>query len=122
MNTKSYENQKIYIGCCGAYCGTCKPFNTGACKGCKIGYDNGQRDINKAKCRMKVCCFKEKGLDTCADCPDFSSCEILSDFYGKKGHKYKKYKQSIEFIIKNGYGEFQKQADEWKNAYGKLIQ
>jgi hypothetical protein len=41
-------NSKRYIGCCGAYCKTCKPFIEGACKGCKIGFDTGERGINKA--------------------------------------------------------------------------
>ena len=31
------------------------------CKGCKIGYDTGERDIAKAKCAMKVCCVR-RGL------------------------------------------------------------
>jgi hypothetical protein len=51
---------------------------------------------------MKVCCFKERKFETCADCPDYSTCKIIHGFYDKRGYKYKKYKQSIEFIRKNG--------------------
>ena len=44
------------IGCCGAYCKTCRMASTGSqCKGCKLGYEEGQRDINKAKCKIKTC-------------------------------------------------------------------
>ena len=111
---------KIYIGCCGAYCKTCKPFIEGFCKGCKLGYGDGKRDINKAKCKIKVCCFKEKKLATCADCPDLSTCKIIFSFRDKSGYKYKKYKQSMEFIKDHGYARFIELADQWKGPYGKL--
>ena len=111
-----------FIGCCGGYCKTCKAFIEGFCKGCKLGYDEGKRDINKAKCIMKVCCFKEKKLETCADCTDYPGCKIIHGFYDKNGYKYKKYKQAIEFIRKNGYSKFIKSANDWKGAYGKLGQ
>ena len=111
---------KRYIGCCGTYCKTCKPFTDGFCKGCKLGYDSGKRDINKAKCKIKVCCLKVKKLETCADCQDFAKCKIILSFHDKSGYKYKKYKQSMEFIIKNGYPKFIKLANKWKGPYGKL--
>ncbi len=120
MKNKHPENPNILIGCCGAYCKTCKSFSQNICKGCKIGYTNGERDINKARCKIKTCCFRDKKLETCADCPDFYNCGILNDFYGKNGYKYKKYKESIEFIIHKGYGEFLKSAYKWNGAYGKL--
>lgn len=85
-----------------------------------MGYDSGERDINKVRCKIKVCCFREKKLETCADCTDFHICGILRDFYCKKGYKYSKYKQSIEFIIEKGYEEFLKSAGKWNGPYGKL--
>ena len=109
-----------FVGCCGAYCKTCKPLIEGFCKGCKLGYAEGERDINKAKCKMKLCCFKERQFKTCADCPDYVSCPIIQTFHNKKPFKYKRYKQSIEFIRKNGYKQFIKKAKDWKNASGKL--
>ncbi len=112
-------SQIISIGCCGAYCKTCRPFKEGYCKGCKLGYGKGKRNIKDAKCKMKVCCFK-KNLETCADCPSYPSCKIITEFHNKHGFKYKKYKQSIEFIRKNGYAEFLKTASAWKCAYGRL--
>jgi hypothetical protein len=115
----NYINRDIkYIGCCGAYCKTCRPFIEGFCKGCKLGYDNGQRDINKAKCEMKICCFK-KNLKSCADCKHYYECKIIRTFHNKNGFKYKKYKQAIEFIIKNGYIRFLSVANTWKGAFGR---
>lgn len=67
---------------------------------------------------MKICCFRERNLETCADCPDYATCTIISGFYGKKGHKYTKYRQSIEFIRKNGYAKFLEKARNWKGPYG----
>ncbi|MBN2065860.1 MAG: DUF3795 domain-containing protein [Candidatus Thermoplasmatota archaeon] len=109
-----------YIGCCGAYCKTCPPYNDGYCKGCKQGYENGERNIDAAKCKMKVCCIKEKKIETCADCTDYNTCTILHEFQTKNGYKYKKYKQSLEFIRTHGYKEFLKKTKDWKHAYGPL--
>lgn len=113
------------IGCCGAYCRTClkqqkeKYPDERSCRGCKLGYERGERDLSKAKCQIKVCCFRDKVLETCADCPD-CPCEILSKFYGKRGWKYGQYKKQLEFIKDNGYEEFLKRADGWKGPHGKL--
>jgi hypothetical protein len=113
-------NSKSYIGCCGAYCKTCKPYLAGFCKGCKLGFETGERDINKAKCKIKLCCFKVKQFVTCADCPELEACKIIGSLYAKKGHKYMKYRQAIEFIKSNGYARFIKLADRWNGAYGQL--
>jgi len=113
-------NPNRFIGCCGAYCKTCKPYIEKSCKGCKLGFDTGERDINLAKCKIKVCCFKEKGFDTCADCPGLSSCQLIGNWHSKNGYKYKKYKQAIEFIQQNGYSAFLELANRWKGAYGFL--
>ena len=69
---------------------------------------------------MKVCCLKEMKLETCADCPGLPTCKIIQDFFNKSGYKYRKYRQSIEFIRKNGYPSFIAIADGWKGAYGRL--
>ncbi|RZN43908.1 MAG: DUF3795 domain-containing protein [Methanophagales archaeon ANME-1-THS] len=108
------------IGCCGAYCKTCPALRDGSCRSCKLGYETGEREINRAKCAMKVCCFKERAYETCADCPDYSSCGIIQGFYNKKGYKYKKYKHSLDFVRKNGYDNFLQRADNWKGPFGKL--
>jgi hypothetical protein len=109
------------IGCCGAYCKTCRASTTGSnCRGCKLGYEGGERDINKARCKIKICCFRDRYFETCADCPDYPSCETIQSLYMKQGYKYGKYKQSIEFIRDNGYSKFLDIADGWKGPYGKI--
>ena len=110
----------IEIGCCSAYCKTCRAFRDGHCRGCRLGYDDGRRDINKAKCKIKVCCMTEQKQATCADCRRFSSCAVLNAWYAKNGAKYKRYKKSAEFIRRHGYEEFVQIADQWKDASGKL--
>jgi hypothetical protein len=106
------------IGCCGAYCRTCKVLKENLCRGCKLGYADGARDISKAKCKMKVCCIK-KQYNSCADCNDYDSCDIIQSFYKKNGYKYKKYKEALDFIKANGYDKFIRIADKWKMQYGK---
>ncbi|MFC1950858.1 DUF3795 domain-containing protein [Chloroflexota bacterium] len=109
------------IGCCGAYCKTCRTSSTGsACRGCKLGYESGERDINKAKCKIKLCCFRDRGFETCANCEDYPSCDIIHTFHDKSGTKYRKYKQAIDFIREHGYYEFLNSADGWTSPYGKL--
>jgi hypothetical protein len=110
------------IGCCAAYCKTCRAsvINGSLCRGCKLGYDTGERDINKSRCRIKSCCFKDRHLETCADCTDYADCEIIHELYEKTGYKYGKYRQSMEFIRENGYDKFIELADKWTGAYGKL--
>lgn len=120
MMRNGSEDPSRYIGCCGAYCKTCRALSEGACRGCKLGYDAGERDIRKARCRIKICCFGEKRLETCAECPDYDACETISGFHNKNGYKYKKYHDSLEFIRKKGNDEFIKAACKWKGPYGRL--
>jgi hypothetical protein len=108
----------VEIGCCGAYCKTCRAFSEKACHGCKLGYANKERDINKAKCKIKICCINNS-YNTCADCPDYKSCQIINEFYCKNGDKYRKYQQATEYIKENGYEKFLEIADKWKYVYGK---
>ncbi len=70
---------------------------------------------------MKACCFKERKLETCADCVDYSGCNIIQGFFNKNGYKYNKYRQSAEFIRENGYAKFVKIANNWKCQYGRLL-
>ncbi len=108
----------LEIGCCGALCGTCPVLKEQACKGCKIGYEDGNRDISKARCKIKVCCINKK-YQSCADCLEYDTCSVLNDFYNKNGYKYRKYKQATDYIRKHEYEDFLEIADNWKNAYGK---
>ncbi len=103
---------------CILWCMPC--FTDRVCKGCRLGYDRGERDIRAARCAIKRCCFADRNLQTCADCPDFTACGTIQDFYAKNGHKYRKYRESLEFIRRQGYPAFLLAASSWKGAYGSL--
>ena len=109
----------LEIGCCGAVCKTCPPYKENICRGCEIGYKTGVRALTKAKCAIKQCCMT-KGLAMCGDCDEFLSCNMIQDFYRKNGYKYKKYKESMDFIREHGYDDFLQKITTWKRAYGKL--
>ncbi len=105
------------IGCCGAYCKTCKVFRSGACKGCKLGYADGTRELARAKCRIKRCCMGG-GHVSCADCARYDECETIRAFHEHEGYKYRKYREAIAYIRERGYGAFLAVADGWRGAYG----
>jgi hypothetical protein len=113
----------LEIGCCGAYCKTCikgqqtKYPNERSCQGCKLGYATGIRNLERAKCRIKRCCFKDHKLETCADCITYP-CDILETFFSKGRKKYRK---QLDLIRQYGYQEFLKNAEKWKSASGKLF-
>ena len=109
-----------FIGCCGAYCRTCRSLVLGHCEGCKLGYEDGSRDIARARCMIKRCCFGSKELETCAECPDYRSCQVLASFHGKVGREYEGYRASLKFIARNGCEEFVKMTRRWKRTYGEL--
>ena len=105
------------IGCCGAYCGTCREYRN-TCKGCKTGYLDGSRDLSRARCKMKKCCLA-RGHVTCGDCGEYESCEIIQSFLNHPGYKYGKYKQALEYIRAHGHAAFLNAAEPWTGAYGK---
>ncbi len=109
---------KEQIGCCGAYCKTCKAFTTHVCRGCKAGYVTGERDLSKAQCEIKICCIR-KGLATCADCEQYETCATLQSYYGHDSYKYGKYRQAAEYIRAHGYDAFLRLAEEWNGSSGK---
>lgn len=84
-----------------------------------MGYEDNEREISKARCKIKVCCISHHH-QSCSDCSEYAECSILNSFYSKNGYKYRKYKQATEFIKKNGYTAFLVIADKWLNAHGKF--
>jgi hypothetical protein len=111
-------NDEVLLGCCGAYCKTCPVFADSHCKGCKVGYADNSRDLSRARCKIKVCCIT-KNYISCADCSDSDNCELINAFHGKKGYKYKKYREALTFIKKFGYSKFFSIANKWKRQYGQ---
>ena len=106
------------MGCCGACCQTC-PERGKTCKGCQTGYADGSRNLNRAKCKIKICCIR-KGYVSCADCADWERCPTLQACYGHTGYKYGKYRRSIAYIRDHGYAAFWERAAGWTGACGKL--
>ena len=105
------------IGCCGAYCGTCREYRN-TCNGCKTGYLDGSRDLSRARCKMKKCCLSRGGV-TCGDCGEYESWEIIQSFLNHPGYKYGKYHQALEYIRAHGHAAFLNAAKHWTSAYGK---
>lgn len=114
------EKDIEYIACCGCYCKTCKAYQSYNCRGCKLGYNNNERDINKTKCKIKLCCFKVKRLKTCADCDDFDQCIIISNRFKPGTRDNKKCLESLFYIKNQGYESYLNMANKWKNHFGKF--
>lgn len=108
------------IGCCGAYCRTCRSYVRQVCRGCKVGYSTGERSLARARCRVKVCCLAERRHHTCADCPDFASCADLGRFHGQPKPAYPRYRATLDYIRQHGYERFLQAAAGWRAAHGQL--
>lgn len=67
----------------------------------------------------RFCYNISHAFDSCAECPELSSCPTIQDFF-KKGYKYSRYQPSTEFIRDNGSDAFLRAASAWAGAYGKL--
>jgi len=114
------EKKENYIACCGCYCKTCKAFISNSCRGCIIGYETKERDINRAKCKIKICCYKEKKLSTCAECKDFSKCALIAGRFKAGSYDNKKCLEALEYIKNYGKNNFMDKANKWKGHFGKL--
>ena len=69
--------QYPFVGVCGLECGLCPRYHTAGssrCPGC-AGQDFEQKH---PACGFITCCVKQKHLETCAECPDWASCERVS--------------------------------------------
>ena len=48
------------------------------------------------------------------------STTTIQAFFGHKGYKYAKYRESLEFIRSHGCRAFMEAAANWKGAYGRF--
>lgn len=63
---------------CGLYCGACKSYLSGKCKGC---HENSKATW----CKVRSCCT-EKQIKTCAECAEFDdprACTKFNNFMSK---------------------------------------
>lgn len=59
---------------CGVFCEACPSYNK-TCKGCGSD-DKNQGRCSKWSCKIRNCCYNEKGLEYCIDCTQFP-CRII---------------------------------------------
>ncbi len=76
---------------CGVYCGACPSFNK-SCFGCSSS-DKNQKRKSKWSCKIRNCCYNQKGLDYCANCEQFPckifTKKILSSHLGDPSYEYR---------------------------------
>lgn len=66
------------IARCGLYCGACKAYLKGKCKGCAENH-------KAAWCKVRLCCI-ENQYKSCADCKQFANpddCKKFNNFMSK---------------------------------------
>ncbi len=105
--------QYPFVGACGLDCGLCPRYHTSGpsrCPGC-AGNDFEQKH---PACGFITCCVTQKHLETCAQCPDWASCERVSRIMegSKQGDSFISYRPLVAnfaFIQKNGIEEFARQ-------------
>jgi hypothetical protein len=66
------------VASCGLYCGACRFYIKGKCKGCAA-------NERATWCKLRSCCI-EKGIRTCAECTEFpnpNDCKKFNNFMAK---------------------------------------
>ncbi|MFC1938806.1 DUF3795 domain-containing protein [Chloroflexota bacterium] len=98
------------VGVCGLNCGLCPRYYTegvSRCPGC-CGADFWQKH---PACGFITCCVKKKGLETCAECPDFDGCERLAKLLDSARQSdsfisYRPIEANLSSIREHGIEEF----------------
>ena len=96
------------VGACGLNCGLCPRFNmigSSRCPGC-CGPGFWQKH---PACSFITCCVKERGLETCAQCPDWSGCgRVARNLNSEKDSfiSYQPLPANFAFIREHGLEEF----------------
>ena len=111
---------------CGVYCGACPSFKK-TCFGCSSS-DKRQKRCSKWSCKIRNCCYNQKGLDYCAYCEQFP-CKIihkklLATHSGDPAFEYRYEIPDVFIKLKtlgiDNYLDFQKK--KWKcNSCGGTI-
>lgn len=105
--------QYPFIGACGLDCGLCPRYHASGpsrCPGC-AGRDFEQKH---PRCGFITCCVEQKHLETCAQCPDWESCDRVNRIIegAKLGDSFISYQSlanNYALIQKNGIEEFVRQ-------------
>ena len=99
------------VGACGLNCGLCPRYYTegiSRCPGC-CGPDFW--NVYPGGCGFITCCVKQRGLETCAQCADWETCERLTRNLAAAEHSdsfisYRPLAGNLAFIRENGIEEF----------------
>ncbi len=110
---------------CGAYCGACPSFNK-TCNGCASD-DKDQDRCSKWSCKIRDCCYNQKGLDYCIYCEQFPCKIINKKFSSHQGDPRYTYRREIPDVFAKlktmsleDYFEFQKQRWKCKSCGGTV--
>jgi hypothetical protein len=68
------------MGPCGVYCGACPSFGR-TCRGCG-SEDRDQKRTSKWGCKLRRCCFDQRGLDLCVECDEFPCRKYIAKLPG----------------------------------------
>ena len=92
-------------GPCGIYCGACGADDCGGCR-------SDRTDQYVEKCRFRTC-TREKGLNFCYSCADYS-CQDIHGFMNDEWPHHWTMETNLEFIKKNGLEKWlENQKKEW---------
>jgi len=78
MSMPNIQINTALVARCGLYCGACKSFLGGKCKGC---HENSKATW----CKIRACCTK-KDIKTCAECAEFTdprACKKFNNFLSR---------------------------------------
>ena len=125
MEKKHPTKKYPIIGACGLNCGLCPTYYSDGpsrCPGC-CGPGFWQKHPS---CGFITCCVKQKGLETCAQCSDWTECDKVARILDWARHRdsvisYKPMEANYAFIQKNGIREFARLEEEKMGLLRHLI-
>lgn len=112
---------------CGVFCGACPSFEK-TCLGCASESQSQQR-ISKWNCKIRKCCYEEKGLDFCGDCAEFP-CDTVNkklihshpeDVRFKYRHDVPENLRKLKELGREAYLEYQKQRWSCPSCSGRVV-
>ncbi len=114
------------MGACGLSCGLCPRYYTvgvSRCPGCS---GPGFWEKHPA-CGFITCAVKNKGLETCGECPDFEGCARLARLLesarvGDSFISYRNVEDNLRFIRERGVAEFARRVDERQAILRRLLE
>ena len=114
MEVKELDNRMVSY--CGFNCAACPKYAKEQCEGCKG--DNPKCAVGYKACKVRPCCI-EKGINSCADCDEYTSvkeCKKFNPLMIRLGQfiTCTNRRKGIEMIKEQGEQEFLKFMSERK--------